>query len=159
MFFRYDTIVLVYRADTKYRKEHQKVSFLDEFAKGVKEYLENEKNEKMVKDGHRDVIFRYLYQLEIKIGVVRNPDFSFFTSGLRSHIVVENIEFKTEVNTEHNIIEITKIVDKVATSLDTIIVQDGELFALGRNEKFTTKILEDYLREVFSEKLGLSLNE
>ncbi|WP_374216524.1 DUF3942 family protein [Bacillus bingmayongensis] len=32
------------------------------------------------------------------------------------------------------------------------------MFALGRNEKFTTKILEDYLRETFSEKLGLSLD-
>ncbi|WP_459500596.1 DUF3942 family protein [Bacillus sp. C1] len=134
------------------------MSFPDEFAVRVKEYLEDEKDKTMIKNGHRDVIFQYLYELEIKIGVVRNPNFNFFTSARRSHIIVENIEFKTEVHTEKNIIEITKIVDKVVIPLDTIIVKDGELFALGRNETFTIKILEDYLRETFGEKLGLSLD-
>ncbi|MEY8351237.1 DUF3942 family protein [Bacillus cereus] len=133
------------------------MSFPDEFAIRIKEYLEDEKDKKIIKNGYRDVIFQYLYELEVKIGVVKNPNFNFFTSGRRSHIVVENIEFKTEVHPEKNIIEITKIVDKVVTPLDTIIVKNGELFALGCNEKFTTEILEGYLRETFSGKLGFSL--
>ena len=29
------------------------------------------------KDGHRDVIFHYLYALETEIGVVKNPNFTF----------------------------------------------------------------------------------
>ncbi|MEY8351172.1 DUF3942 family protein [Bacillus cereus] len=133
------------------------MSFPDEFAIKIKEYLEDEKDKKIIKNGHRDVIYQHLYELEVKIGFIKNPNFNFFTSGRRTHIVIENIEFKTEVHTENNIIEITKIVDEVVTPLDTIIVKDGELFAIGRNEKFTTEILEDYLRETFSKKLGLSL--
>ncbi len=136
----------------------KKVSFPDEFAIKIKEYLEDEKDKKIIKNGHRDVIYQYLYELEIKIGFIKNPNFNFFTSGRRTHIVIENIEFKTEVHTENNIIEIIKIVDEVVTPLDTIIVKDGELYALGRNEKFTTEILEDYLRETFGKKLGLSLD-
>lgn len=78
-----------------------------------------------------------------------------FASGRRSHIVLENIEFKTEVNVESNIIEITKIVDNVVIPLDTIVAKDRELFALGRNEKFSVQILEYYLYDTFGEKLGL----
>ena len=78
-----------------------------------------------------------------------------FASGRRSHIVLENIEFKTEVNVESNIIEITKIVDNVVIPLDTIVARDKELFALGRNEKFSAQILEYYLFNTFGEKLGL----
>ena len=49
----------------------------------------------------------------------KTRNFTFFASGRRSHIVLENIEFKTEVNVESNIIEITKIVDNVVIPLDT----------------------------------------
>ncbi|PGZ57870.1 hypothetical protein COE58_24295 [Bacillus cereus] len=135
--------------------EFEKVSFQDAFTTRLKEYLDDKKEDELIKSGHREIIFQYLYRLEIKIGLVRNPNFNFFTSARSSHIVIGNIEFKTEVNTEHNIIEITKIVDGIVTPLDTIIVQNGELLALGRNEKFTTQIFEVYLRETFSEKLGL----
>ena len=68
-----------------------------------------------------------------------------FASGRRSHIVLENVEFKTEVNVKSNIIEITKIVDNVVIPLDTIVAKNRELFALGRNEKFSVQILEQYL--------------
>ncbi|MEX0377969.1 DUF3942 family protein, partial [Bacillus sp. S4] len=54
-----------------------------------------------------------------------------------------------------NIIEITKIVDNVVIPLDTIVAKDRELFALGRNEKFSAQILEYYLYDTFGEKLGL----
>ena len=133
----------------------KKVDFRFEFATKVKEYLDDEKDEKIIKDGHRDIIFHYLYALEAEIGVVKNPNFIFFTSGRRSHIVLENIEFKTEVNVKSNIIEITKIVDNVVIPLDTIVAKDRELFALGRNEKFSVQILEQYLFDTFGEKLGL----
>ncbi|MFJ1134321.1 DUF3942 family protein, partial [Bacillus thuringiensis] len=89
------------------------MDFRFEFTTKLKEYLDDEKDEKIIKDGHRDVIFHYLYALETEIGVVKNPNFTFFASGRRSHIVLENVEFKTEVNVKSNIIEITKIVDNV----------------------------------------------
>ncbi|MEB4892326.1 DUF3942 family protein [Bacillus thuringiensis] len=131
------------------------MDFRFEFTTKLKEYLDDEKDEKIIKDGHRDVIFHYLYALETEIGVVKNPDFTFFASGRRSHIVLENVEFKTEVNVKSNIIEITKIVDNVAIPLDTIVAKDRELFALGRNEKFSVQILEQYLFDTFGDKLGL----
>ncbi|MFB5686261.1 DUF3942 family protein [Bacillus cereus] len=131
------------------------MDFRFEFTTKLKEYLDDEKDEKIIKDGHRDVIFHYLYTLETEIGVVKNPNFTFFASGRRSHIVLENVEFKTEVNVKSNIIEITKIVDNVAIPLDTIVAKDRELFALGRNEKFSVQILEQYLFDTFGEKLGL----
>ncbi|ARO64249.1 Uncharacterized protein B5E39_1824 [Bacillus cereus] len=130
------------------------MDFRFEFTTKLKEYLDDEKDEKIIKDGHRDVIFHYLYALETEIGVVKNPNFT-FASGRRSHIVLENVEFKTEVNVKSNIIEITKIVDNVAIPLDTIVAKDRELFALGRNEKFSVQILEQYLFDTFGEKLGL----
>ncbi|HCX49983.1 MAG TPA: DUF3942 domain-containing protein [Bacillus sp. (in: Bacteria)] len=133
----------------------KKVDFRFEFTTKLKEYLDDEKDEKIIKDGHRDVIFHYLYALETEIGVVKNPNFTFFASGRRSHIVLENVEFKTEVNVKSNMIEITKIVDNVAIPLDTIVAKDRELFALGRNEKFSVQILEQYLFDTFGEKLGL----
>ncbi|PGX92812.1 hypothetical protein COE39_18930 [Bacillus thuringiensis] len=133
----------------------KKVDFRFEFTTKLKEYLDDEKDEKIIKDGHRDVIFHYLYALETEIGVVKNPNFTFFTSGRRSHIVLENVEFKTEVNVKSNIIEIVKIVDNVVIPLDTIVAKDRELFALGRNEKFSVQILEQYLFDTFGEKLGL----
>lgn len=55
------------------------------------------------------------------------------------------------MNTENNTIEVTKVIDGKTTPIDTIIVQDGELIAVNRNEKFTTEILEEYLRETFGE--------
>ncbi|EHL69755.1 hypothetical protein HMPREF1014_04112 [Bacillus sp. 7_6_55CFAA_CT2] len=131
------------------------MDFRFEFTTKLKEYLDDEKDEKIIKDGHRDVIFHYLYALETEIGVVKNPNFTFFTSGRRSHIVLENVEFKTEVNVKSNIIEITKIVDNVVIPLDTIVAKDRELFALGRNEKFSVQILEQYLFDTFGDKLGL----
>ncbi|WP_242292885.1 DUF3942 family protein [Bacillus cereus group sp. BfR-BA-01441] len=131
------------------------MDFRFEFTTKLREYLDDEKDEKIIKDGHRDVIFHYLYALETEIGVVKNPNFTFFASGRRSHIVLENVEFKTEVNVKSNIIEITKIVDNVAIPLDTIVAKDRELFALGRNEKFSVQILEQYLFDTFGEKLGL----
>lgn len=131
------------------------MDFRFEFTTKLKEYLDDEEDEKIIKDGHRDVIFHYLYALETEIGVVKNPNFTFFASGRRSHIVLENVEFKTEVNVKSNIIEITKIVDNVAIPLDTIVAKDRELFALGRNEKFSVQILEQYLFDTFGEKLGL----
>ncbi|PEX80782.1 hypothetical protein CN457_02200 [Bacillus cereus] len=133
----------------------KKVDFRFEFTTKLKEYLDDEKNEKIIKDGHRDVIFHYLYALETEIGVVKNPNFTFFASGRRSHIVLENVEFKTEVNVKSNIIEIVKIVDNVVIPLDTIVAKDRELFALGRNEKFSVQILEQYLFDTFGDKLGL----
>lgn len=131
------------------------MDFRFEFKTKLKEYLDDEKDEKIIKDGHRDVIFHYLYALETEIGVVKNPNFTFFASGRRSHIVLENVEFKTEVNVKSNIIEITKIVDNVAIPLDTIVAKDRELFALGRNGKFSVQILEQYLFDTFGDKLGL----
>ncbi|MEC2514135.1 DUF3942 family protein [Bacillus cereus] len=131
------------------------MDFRFEFTTKLKEYLDDEKDEKIIKDGHRDVIFHYLYALETEIGVVKNHNFSFFASGRRSHIVLENVEFKTEVNVKSNIIEITKIVDNVVIPLDTIVAKDRELFALGRNEKFSVQILEQYLFDTFGDKLGL----
>ncbi len=74
------------------------MDFRFEFTTKVKEYLDDEKDEKIIKDGHRDIIFQYLYPLESEIGIYKNPNFTFFASGRRSHIVLENIEFKTEVN-------------------------------------------------------------
>ncbi|PEB99984.1 DUF3942 domain-containing protein [Bacillus cereus] len=133
----------------------KKVNFRFEFTTKLKEYLDDEKDEKIIKDGHRDVIFHYLYALETEIGVVKNPNFTFFASGRRSHIVLENVEFKTEVNVKSNIIEIVKIVDNVVIPLDTIVAKDRELFALGRNEKFSVQILEQYLFDTFGDKLGL----
>ncbi|MDR2992590.1 MAG: DUF3942 family protein [Bacillus cereus] len=131
------------------------MDFRFEFTTKLKEYLDDEKDEKIIKDGHRDMIFHYLYALETEIGVVKNPNFTFFASGRRSHIVLENVEFKTEVNVKSNIIEITKIVDNVAIPLDTIVAKNRELFALGRNEKFSVQILEQYLFDTFGDKLGL----
>lgn len=132
------------------------MSFRDDFATRLKDYLEDDKDKEIIKDGHREIIFQYLYFLEIKIGHVKNPNFSFLTSSRRSHIIIENIEFLTKVNTKNNIIEVTKVVDNVVIPLDTIIIQEGELFALGCNARFTTEILKSYLRETFGEKLGLS---
>ena len=108
------------------------MDFRFEFTTKVKEYLDDEKDEKIIKDGHRDMIFQYLYPLESEIGIYQTPNFTFFASGRRSHIVLENIEFKTEVNVKSNIIEITKIVDNVVIPLDTIVAKNRELFALGR---------------------------
>ena len=54
-----------------------------------------------------------------------------FASGRRSHIVLENVEFKTEVNVKSNIIEIVKIVDNVVIPLDTIVAKDGNYLPLG----------------------------
>lgn len=91
----------------------------------------------------------------MKLEFLKTLTLLFLSSGRRSHIVLENIEFKTEVNVESNIIEITKIVDNVVIPLDTIVAKDRELFALGRNEKFSVQILEYYLYDTFGEKLGL----
>lgn len=47
------------------------MDFRFEFTTKLKEYLDDEKDEKIIKDGHRDVIFHYLYALETEIGVVK----------------------------------------------------------------------------------------
>ncbi len=53
------------------------MDFRFEFTTKLKEYLDDEKDEKVIKDGHRDIIFHYLYALESEIGVVKNPNFTF----------------------------------------------------------------------------------
>lgn len=113
------------------------MDFWFEFIMKLKEYLDDEKDEKIIKDGYRDVIFYYLYVLEIEIGVVKNFNFIFFVLGRCLYIVLENVEFKIEVNVKSNIIEIIKIVDNVVILLDIIVVKDWELFVFGCNEKFS----------------------
>ncbi len=53
------------------------MDFRFEFTTKVKEYLDDEKDEKIIKDGHRDIIFQYLYPLESEIGIYKNPNFTF----------------------------------------------------------------------------------
>lgn len=93
--------------------------------------------------------------MEKGIGTVKNHNFKIGAGYIYSRINIDGIESYTKVNNENNTIEVTKIINGEVTFLYTIVVQNGELFALGRNGKFTTVILEDYLRETFGEKLGL----
>ncbi|PFD44760.1 DUF3942 family protein [Bacillus cereus] len=131
------------------------MSFQNEFAEKAKQYLGEDLDEKIVSDGHFNIIYLYLNELKRKVAKVKNPNYSIIEYGTESTFVIENVTLRTKVNTDNNTIEISKIDDEEKTSLDTIVVQDGELFAVGRNEKFTTEVFEEYLREAFGEKLGL----
>ncbi|KAB2423900.1 MULTISPECIES: DUF3942 family protein [Bacillus] len=130
------------------------MSFQTEFAERAKQYLGEDLDEKIIKDGHLNQICYYLKDLKEEIGTVKNSNYSLFPSAHQSEFTIENILFKTNVNTENNSIEVIKIIDGETTPIDTIIVQGGELFAVDRNEKFTTELFESYLRETFGEKLG-----
>ncbi|PGK77776.1 DUF3942 family protein [Bacillus thuringiensis] len=131
------------------------MSFQTEFAERAKQLLGEDLDEKIIKDQHNKVISDYLVPIRESIGTVQNQNYKFHIGMHSSQVVIDNVGFQTEVKTENNTIIIEKMVDGESSPLDTIVVQDGELFALGRNEKFTTEILEDYLRETFGEKLGL----
>ncbi|MEF7657883.1 DUF3942 family protein [Bacillus thuringiensis] len=131
------------------------MSFQTEFAERAKQLLGEDLDEKIIKDQHNKLISDYLVPIRESIGTVQNQNYKFHIGMHSSQVVIDNVEFKTEVKTENNTIIIEKMVDGESSPLDTIVVQDGELFALGRNEKFKTEILEDYLRETFGEKLGL----
>ncbi|MGH0610752.1 hypothetical protein CN470_20685 [Bacillus cereus] len=131
------------------------MSFQNEFAERAKQYLGEDLDEKIIKDQHNKMISDYLVPIRKGIGTVQNQNYKFHIGMHSSQIVIDNVEFRTEVNTENNTISIEKIVDGEFSSLDTIVVQDEELFAVGRNEKFTTELLVSYLRETFGEKLGL----
>ncbi|EKS7869153.1 MULTISPECIES: DUF3942 family protein [Bacillus cereus group] len=131
------------------------MSFQNKFAEKAKQYLGEDLDEKIVSDGHFNIIYLYLNELKRKVAKVKNPNYSIIEYGTESTFVIENVTLRTKVNTDNNTIEISKIDDEEKTSLDTIVVQDGELFAVGRNEKFTTEVFEEYLREAFGEKLGL----
>ncbi|ANN30462.1 hypothetical protein A9498_01540 [Bacillus thuringiensis serovar coreanensis] len=131
------------------------MSFQDELATAIKGYLGEDLDEKIIRDGHEEKIFSYLVGLKTKVGTVKNENYNFALGRVDTECTIEDVTLKTKVNTENNTIEVTKVIDGEITSLDTIIVQDGELFAVGRNEKFTTQIFEEYFRETFGEKLGL----
>ncbi|MDK3014510.1 MULTISPECIES: DUF3942 family protein [Bacillus] len=131
------------------------MSFQNKFAERAKQYLGEDLDEKIIKDQHNKMISDYLVPIRKGIGTVQNQNYKFHIGMHSSQIVIDNVEFRTEVNTENNTISIEKIVDGEFSSLDTIVVQDEELFAVGRNEKFTTELLASYLRETFGEKLGL----
>ncbi|WP_242311357.1 DUF3942 family protein [Bacillus cereus group sp. BfR-BA-01331] len=131
------------------------MNFQAEFIKKAKYFLGEDLDEKIITDGHSKLISDYVLLMEKGIGTVKNHNFKIGAGHIYSRVNIDGIEFYTKVNNENNTIEVTKTINGEVTSLDTIVVQDGELFALGRNEKFTTVILEDYLRETFGEKLGL----
>ncbi|WP_267378041.1 DUF3942 family protein [Bacillus sp. GM_Baccil_2] len=131
------------------------MNFQDELAKTVKDYLGEDLDEKIIKDGHVNIIQGYFEGLRRKIGTVKSQSYNIVPWSTDSKFLIEDITFNTRVNTENNTIEVTKVIDGKTTPIDTIIVQDGELIAVNRNEKFTTEILEEYLRETFGEKLGL----
>lgn len=131
------------------------MSFQTEFAEKAKKFLGEDLDEQIIKDQHNRIISDYLNPIKKRIGTVQDQGYNFVVGLHRTEVTIGNITFTTEVKTENNTIAIEKIIDGEISSLDTIIVQNGELFALGRNEKFTTEILESYLREAFGEKLGL----
>ncbi len=151
----YAIIILVYNSNINCRKGAESMSFQTELAERAKQYLGEDLDEKILKEGHLNQIYPYFSSLKEKIGSVKNPNYYLVSHVYSSKFTVENITFETNVNTEKNTIEVTKEIDGERTPIDTIIVQDGELVALDRNEKFTIEILEDYLREAFGEKLGL----
>ncbi len=151
----YAIITLVYNSNSNCRRDAESMSFQNKFAEKAKQYLGEDLDEKIVSDGHFNIIYLYLNELKRKVAKVKNPNYSIIEYGTESTFVIENVTLRTKVNTDNNTIEISKIDDEEKTSLDTIVVQDGELFAVGRNEKFTTEVFEEYLREAFGEKLGL----
>ncbi|HDR7704611.1 TPA: DUF3942 family protein [Bacillus thuringiensis] len=131
------------------------MSFQDQLATAMKKYLGEDLDETIIKDGYETDIFNYLVQLKKKVGAVQNESYDFSLSWTESKCTIEDVTLEVKIKTENNTIVIEKIVDGEVSSLDAIIVQDGELFAVGRNEKFTTQVFEEYLRETFGEKLGL----
>lgn len=131
------------------------MSFQDQLATAMKKYLGEDLDETIIKDGYETDIFNYLVQLKKKVGAVQNESYDFTLSWTESKCTIEDVTLEVKIKTENNTIVIEKIVDGEVSSLDAIIVQDGELFAVGRNEKFTTQVFEEYLRETFGEKLGL----
>ncbi|PHB90641.1 hypothetical protein COE98_15825 [Bacillus wiedmannii] len=72
----------------------------------------------------------------------------------QKYIIIESSRLRLSINKQRNVIDVEKHKGIDVTKLDEIKVQDNELYCVGRGEKFTEDILNDYLSETFVEILG-----
>lgn len=74
--------------------------------------------------------------------------------GVQKLLGIENSMLRLVIDKQRNVIDVEKYKGDDVTKLDEIKIQDNELYCVGRGEKFTEDILNDYVNEVFVEILG-----
>ncbi|EJS58179.1 hypothetical protein ICG_01918 [Bacillus cereus BAG1X1-3] len=127
------------------------MSFKTEFAKRAKSYLGEDMDEKIIIDAHKE-LFDFFYEIKQEIGTVKNPKYKFvISSGENVSITIDDTYFEISVNKESNTLDIKRN----SEVLEQIFVKDGEPYSIKAERKFDTNILEEYLKEIFGEKLGL----
>ncbi len=147
----YATIILVYNSNINCRRVVESMSFKTEFAKRAKVYLGEDLDEKIIIDAHKE-LFDFFYEIKQEIGTVKNPKYQFIImSGETVSITIDDTCFEISVNIESNTLDIKRN----SGMIEQIIVRDGEPYSTKSERKFDTNILEEYLKEIFGEKLGL----
>ncbi|WP_144405404.1 DUF3942 family protein [Bacillus cereus] len=67
---------------------------------------------------------------------------------------IEENELKLYVNKQKNTIEVEKKSGIAVFKLDELILKDNKLYSSVRDVVFTEEMLNDYLKETFTEILG-----
>ncbi|PER45639.1 DUF3942 family protein [Bacillus thuringiensis] len=129
------------------------MSNLDQTINKLKVYLGEDAEEKMLREkfGKVKPLLIKMYD-ELK----ETEKNSFHASWLTDtkYVEIEGVKLELHLNKKTNVIEVSKKDESGSTNLDDIILQENELYCVGRGVIFTEDVFNEFLKEVFAEMLG-----
>lgn len=129
------------------------MSKLDQVIDGLKVYLGEDAEEKVLREKFNELrpAFAKMYR---ELNKSEKGSFKAEWALDTKFVEIEGVKLELHLDREKNTIEVSKKDDSGSTKLDEIILQNGELYCVGRSVEFTEDVFSDYVSEVFVEILG-----
>lgn len=134
-------------------RDVKSMSNLNETISKLKAYVGEDSEEKVLMEKFEELsqIFWDMYNGFPKASKI---EYSVANTDDLKAIKIEKNELKLYVNKQKNTIEVEKKSDIAVFKLDELILKDNELYSSVREVVFTEEMLNDYLKETFTEILG-----
>ncbi|AAP09537.1 MULTISPECIES: DUF3942 family protein [Bacillus] len=128
------------------------MSKLDQTISKLKAYIGEDHEEKKLIEKFNELtpIFKKMDNEFPKSGNVEHLVISYSDN---KYVKIGSDKLELRLDKERNVIVVYNHKGMQATTLDEIVLQENELYCVGRGEKLTEDILSDYLNEVFGEIL------
>lgn len=126
---------------------------LNETISKLKTYVGEDNEEKVLMEKFKELsrIFGDMYNGFPKASKI---EYRVANTDYLKGIEIENNELKLYVNKQKNTIEVERKSGIAVFKLDELILKDNELYSSVHGVVFTEEMLNDYLKETFTEILG-----
>ncbi|PGL61728.1 hypothetical protein CN939_21445 [Bacillus thuringiensis] len=129
------------------------MSNLDQTIKTLKAYLGEDAEEKMLREKFKE-FESVFYKMYVELNTTEKNSFRADWVTDTKFVEIEGAKLELHLNKETNVIEVSKKDESGSSKLDDIILQENELYCVGRGVIFTEDVFNVFLKEVFAEILG-----